>query len=288
MATDNELENGGVATTESTSTPTEFKTRIKLKRDTEENWNEAADKTILNGEVVLVDTADGRLRAKIGGENTTYEQLEFIDNIHVITQENKDDDIPANAIIVIDTTQDSAGEVGGGTTGGGTVIDGSAYMPNITVSSADNGKVLGVVNGTWAVMTIQSSGSGSGGTGGTGQDGVSPTVTVEEIEGGNKITIVDINDTHEFYVMNGKDGKDGQDGKDGDPGESITVQSVVESELDGGNNIITFSDGTSITIKNGSAGSPGETPVAGTDYWTEADKNEIKAYIDEKILGGEW
>lgn len=32
----------------------------------------------------------------------------------------------------------------------------------------------------------------------------------------------------------------------------------------------------------------GETPVRGTDYWTDEDKAEIKAYVDEAILGGEW
>ena len=32
----------------------------------------------------------------------------------------------------------------------------------------------------------------------------------------------------------------------------------------------------------------GYAPVRGTDYWTEADKNEIKSYIDQAILGGEW
>ena len=29
-------------------------------------------------------------------------------------------------------------------------------------------------------------------------------------------------------------------------------------------------------------------PQKGVDYWTEADKNEIKMYVDEAILGGEW
>lgn len=38
----------------------------------------------------------------------------------------------------------------------------------------------------------------------------------------------------------------------------------------------------------GDPGEPGETPVRGTHYWTDTDKAEIKAYIDEKILGGEW
>lgn len=53
----------------------------------------------------------------------------------------------------------------------------------------------------------------------------------------------------------GKDGSDGRDGQDGAPGK----------------------DGTD-----------GKTPVRGTDYWTDADKAEIKAYVDEAILGGAW
>lgn len=32
----------------------------------------------------------------------------------------------------------------------------------------------------------------------------------------------------------------------------------------------------------------GYTPVRGTDYWTDADKAEIKTYVNEAILGGEW
>ena len=30
------------------------------------------------------------------------------------------------------------------------------------------------------------------------------------------------------------------------------------------------------------------TPERGVDYWTEEDKAEIKAYVDEAILGGAW
>lgn len=38
----------------------------------------------------------------------------------------------------------------------------------------------------------------------------------------------------------------------------------------------------------GAQGPAGYTPVRGTDYWTDADKAEIKTYVDEAILGGEW
>lgn len=133
----------------------------------------------------------------------------------------------------------------------------------------------------------------------------------------------------------------------GDPGESVTVANVSESTADGGENVVTFSDGKTQTIKNGNTGAQGErginwrgdwdaatiyrncdavgyngksyvltiedgevfpdgevptdypeywtlladkgdSPVRGTDYWTEEDKAEIKSYVDEAILGGAW
>lgn len=40
--------------------------------------------------------------------------------------------------------------------------------------------------------------------------------------------------------------------------------------------------------QNGANGVDGYTPKRGTDYWTEADKAEIKSYVDEAILGGAW
>jgi hypothetical protein len=38
----------------------------------------------------------------------------------------------------------------------------------------------------------------------------------------------------------------------------------------------------------GDKGEDGYTPIRGTDYLTEADKTEIKSYVDEAILGGAW
>ena len=45
---------------------------------------------------------------------------------------------------------------------------------------------------------------------------------------------------------------------------------------------------TGATGEAGKNGSDGKTPVRGTDYWTEADKDEIKSYVDTAILGGAW
>lgn len=51
------------------------------------------------------------------------------------------------------------------------------------------------------------------------------------------------------------------DGKDGENGTSVTVKSVSESSADGGSNVVTFSDGKTVTIKNGNKGDDGENGV---------------------------
>ena len=52
---------------------------------------------------------------------------------------------------------------------------------------------------------------------------------------------------------------------------------------------IKFGDGaTNVVALPFYQGSDGDTPVRGVDYWTEADKAEIKAYVDDAILNGEW
>lgn len=52
-------------------------------------------------------------------------------------------------------------------------------------------------------------------------------------------------------------------GEKGDPGKSVTISSVVESTEDGGNNVVTFSDGTVLNVKNGSKGNKGDSGSAG-------------------------
>ena len=52
--------------------------RIALKRDTSANWTNH-NPVLLNGELILVDTAEGQLRAKIGDGIKTYTQLPFTD-----------------------------------------------------------------------------------------------------------------------------------------------------------------------------------------------------------------
>jgi hypothetical protein len=134
-----------------------------------------------------------------------------------------------------------------------------------------------------------------GSDGRDGKDAISPTVTITSIEGGNRITITDANGSKSADIMDGEDGKsgsdgisptlsvsklgkvttisitdkngtktatinDGTDGKDGArgaDGTSVTVSSVNESTVDGGSNVVTFSDGKTLTVKNGGKGRDG-------------------------------
>lgn len=57
-----------------------FNTRIKLKRDTAVNWT-VNNPVLLNGEIILIDTDSGELRAKVGDGTKTYTQLPFTDEI---------------------------------------------------------------------------------------------------------------------------------------------------------------------------------------------------------------
>ncbi len=55
-----------------------IKTRIKHKRDTSANWTKN-NPVLLNGEVVIVDTANGETRTKTGDGTSKYSALPFDD-----------------------------------------------------------------------------------------------------------------------------------------------------------------------------------------------------------------
>lgn len=55
-----------------------YESRIKLKRDTSANWTEK-DPVLLDGEIVIVKTANGSTRKKVGDGTKKYSQLPFDD-----------------------------------------------------------------------------------------------------------------------------------------------------------------------------------------------------------------
>lgn len=116
-----------------------------------------------------------------------------------------------------------------------------------------------------------------GKNGTNGKDGYTPRKGVDYFDGKNGVDgYTPVKGKDYFDGINGKDGKDGYtpvkgvdyfdgvNGKDGAPGK----------------------DGQ--PGADGKDGADGYTPIRGTDYWTDADKAEIKSYVDEAILGGEW
>lgn len=92
------------------------------------------------------------------------------------------------------------------------------------------------------------------------------------------------------YGGNVVPGGGGSGGSGGDPGaDGFSPIATVVPTADGALITITDKNGTTTaTVKNGADGADGYTPVRGTDYWTTADRAEIKAYVDEAILGGAW
>ena len=88
-----------------------------------------------------------------------------------------------------------------------------------------------------------------------GSDGKSPTV---EVSKSGKVTTVRITDANGTKTATINDGADGT---------SVTVSSVSESTASGGSNVVTFSDGKKVSIKNGKDADP--------YILTATDKNEI-------------
>ena len=152
----------------------------------------------------------------------------------------------------------------------------------------------------------------TGATGSAGKDGTSVTITnVTESTADGGSNIVTFSNGSTITIKNGTKGSTGSQGAKGDKGDqgiqgpqgdkgdkgdtgsagkdgsSITVKSVSESSADGGINVVTFSDGKTVTIKNGhkgSKGDPGATPKIGVDYWTAEDQEVISEEANALIV----
>ena len=154
----------------------------------------------------------------------------------------------------------------------------------ITVSDASGTTTATITNGAKGDTGAKGDPGAKGDTGAKGDkgdpgtDGVSPSAKVEQTETGAVITIKDAAGTTTATLTNGAKGETGAQGpqglkgetgaqgakgetgakgEKGDPGTSISITGTTESTDDGGNNTITFSDGTTLTIKNGKTGSAG-------------------------------
>ena len=74
----------------------QFNARINMKRDTAANW-EQNNPVLLNGEIIIVDTASGEVRFKVGDGTKLYKQLPFQDEAVRALISGKEDEISLNA-----------------------------------------------------------------------------------------------------------------------------------------------------------------------------------------------
>lgn len=64
-----------------------IKSRLKLRKDTEANW-EKSNPILLNGEMIIIDTASGETKIKIGDGTTPYTKLPFVDGTNSASSTN--------------------------------------------------------------------------------------------------------------------------------------------------------------------------------------------------------
>ena len=133
-----------------------------------------------------------------------------------------------------------------------------------------------------------------------GEDGFSVVVSVSDIDGGHRVTFTDIDGQKTIDVMDGENGNGiksavlnddytltltfdndtsyttpsirGVEGRRGEKGDPITVEKVTESSTDGGVNVVEFSDGSKLNVRNGSVGSPGEPGFSPTVNISKSEK----------------
>ena len=70
----------------------EFNVRVQTKRDTSSNWT-SLNPVLLNGEIIIVDTAEGDVRLKIGDGTSVYTALPFLDEYLDLNTFAKTDDV---------------------------------------------------------------------------------------------------------------------------------------------------------------------------------------------------
>lgn len=148
----------------------------------------------------------------------------------------------------------------------------SVSARDIALPAGENGITPHIgSNGNWYI------GNTDTGIKAQGEDGVGITNIAKRTVAGVEVLYVTLSDGSEkgFTLPSGAKG---------DPGTSVTITKITESGASGGSNVVTFSDGKTMTVKNGKDGKDGSDYVL-----TEVDKQEIAEMAAElvEIPGGE-
>ena len=70
----------------------------------------------------------------------------------------------------------------------------------------------------------------------------------------------------------------------GPQGESVTITSITESAEDGGSNVVTFSDGNTMNVKNGSQGPTGQVDYSRLEGYVKKSTISIDATSGDKAI----
>lgn len=119
-----------------------------------------------------------------------------------------------------------------------------------------------------------------GAPGAPGKDGITPHI------GSNGNWYLGDQDTGK--PSQGKEGPQGEPGKDGQQGVPGASGKDGDTPYIGSNGNWYLGSRDTGKPSQGRAGADGKTPIRGTDYWTDADKAEIKKWVDDAILNGKW
>lgn len=225
---------------------------------------------------LLIEGLTTRLNTLADSDDTTLDQMSEI-VAYIKSNKSLIEDVTTNKVNVSDIIDNLTTNVTNKPLSAAQGVALKALLDALDTDKLDASSLTPAVND--ALAQAKASGEFDGAD---GDDGVSATHSWN----GTTLTITSASGTSSANLK----GDPGENGADG-VGVS-SVEQTTTSTADDGNNVITvtLSNGTTstFTVQNGSKGSKGDSPVRGTDYWTDADKAEIKSYVDEAILGGAW
>lgn len=185
-------------------------------------------------------------------------------------------------------------------------VDG--YSPTVIVSEGIGFHEITIIDKNGAqVFDVEDGKDGKDGADGVSVGAVVQTTTSSTDGGDNVITVTLSNGQKStFTVKNGSKGSTGEqgpagqkgdkgdtgaagpegpqgpagaDGAAGKNGTSVQIRSITETAVDGGSNIVTFSDGKTLTVKNGSKGATGPEGPQGEQG--PAGAGIFECYLDQ-------